>query len=145
MLLKLLKLLQPAYAEDMRNKIKALDQRLQEYLPKKNDQGEIIAGSGTESETDFGNIPVSDFYKPPTEGKVRDRYTNIYSAEACMNELLKNSGLTYFNGGLIEIDNKKYIATQCPIPNSFDDFWKVVWINNVEKIVMFTNMFEAVN
>lgn len=37
---------------------------------------------------------------------------------------------------------REYIATQGPLPGTKDDFWKMVWEQNVHNIVMVTQCVE---
>jgi protein tyrosine phosphatase len=73
--------------------------------------------------------------------KELSRYGNIFSSKSSMEKI---TGLndTFFNGSLMSLGNNKYIATQCPIPKTFETFWDVVWENDVKTIVMVTNWVE---
>ncbi|KAK1077355.1 phosphotyrosine-specific ptp2-like protein, partial [Friedmanniomyces endolithicus] len=46
----------------------------------------------------------------------------------------------YFNANFIKAtwSNKRYISTQAPIPGTFEDFWNVVWQQDIRVIVMLT-------
>jgi hypothetical protein len=78
----------------------------------------------------------------------KNRYPNIWPFEwnrvRIPNEPL---GLDYFNGSFIELDQmgsgRRYIATQAPVPGTFEDFWKVVWDQNVQVIVCLTAVEEG--
>lgn len=78
------------------------------------------------------------------ENKTKNRYYDIIPTDSTMVETSKNE---YFNGNLVKfLDNNPtaptYIATQAPIPNTFNDFWDVVFESNTDTIVMLTNFIE---
>lgn len=56
-----------------------------------------------------------------------------------------NSASDYFNANYITTNDValRYIATQGPLPDTFDDFWKVVWAKRVPVIVMLTTEIEG--
>ena len=46
----------------------------------------------------------------------------------------------YFNASFVKasLSNRRYIATQAPLPSTFNDFWGVVWEQRAKVIVMLT-------
>lgn len=38
---------------------------------------------------------------------------------------------------------KAYIATQGPKPNTLNDFWRMIWQERVEHIIMIANVIEG--
>ncbi|GAB7329893.1 hypothetical protein MBLNU13_g01603t2 [Cladosporium sp. NU13] len=72
----------------------------------------------------------------------KNRYNNIWPFE---HSRVKLEGVTrndcdYFNANYVKasLSHKRYISTQAPIPATFNDFWKVVWQQDVRVIVMLT-------
>ncbi|EDO30496.1 predicted protein, partial [Nematostella vectensis] len=61
-----------------------------------------------------------------------------------LNEIENVRGSDYINASHIDGYNKPnaYIATQGPIPTTFDDFWRMVWEQQSASIVMLTNLQE---
>lgn len=72
----------------------------------------------------------------------KNRYNNIWPFEHSRVRLqgVSQSGCDYFNASHIKASrsNKSYISTQAPIPATFNDFWNVVWQQDVRVIVMLT-------
>lgn len=93
----------------------------------------------------------SDTSKPPTRAGVqiaglekgnKNRYNNIWPFEHSRVRLqnVPSSGCDYFNASHIKAawSNKRYISTQAPVPATFNDFWNVVWQQDIRVIVMLT-------
>ncbi|GAB7363155.1 hypothetical protein MBLNU230_g3439t1 [Neophaeotheca triangularis] len=76
------------------------------------------------------------------EKGTKNRYNNIWPFEHSRVKLqgLPSSDCDYFNASHIRAawSNKRYISTQAPIPATFNDFWNVVWQQDVRVIVMLT-------
>ena len=77
----------------------------------------------------------------------KNRYPNIWPFEWNRVRIPNEpAGQDYFNGSFIEFDQtrggRRYIATQAPVPDTFEDFWKVVWGENVQVIVCLTAVQE---
>ena len=72
----------------------------------------------------------------------KNRYNNIWPFEHSRVKLqgVPSHGCDYFNANHIKAtwSNKRYISTQAPIPATFNDFWNVVWQQDVRVIVMLT-------
>ncbi|KAK3598811.1 hypothetical protein CHS0354_007413 [Potamilus streckersoni] len=77
----------------------------------------------------------------------KNRYTNILPYDHSRVKLLPTEdeeGSDYINANYIQGCNSKreYIATQGPLPATRDDFWRMVWEQNAEIIVMLTKCME---
>ncbi|KAK4541134.1 hypothetical protein LTR36_008208 [Oleoguttula mirabilis] len=72
----------------------------------------------------------------------KNRYNNIWPFEHSRVKLqgVPKTGCDYFNANYIQAawSNKRYISTQAPIPATFNDFWNVVWQQDVRVVVMLT-------
>ncbi|XP_022092211.1 receptor-type tyrosine-protein phosphatase kappa-like [Acanthaster planci] len=81
--------------------------------------------------------------------KEKNRYANIlpYDDTRVVLEKLPNKpNSDYVNASYIDgfDEPRKYIATQGPTKVSVDDMWRMVWQENVSKIVMLTNLRDGV-
>ncbi|KAK3598813.1 hypothetical protein CHS0354_007415 [Potamilus streckersoni] len=77
----------------------------------------------------------------------KNRYTNILPYDHSRVKLLPiedEEGSDYINANYIQGYNSKreYIATQGPLPATRDDFWRMVWEQSAEIIVMLTKCTE---
>ncbi|KAI9843502.1 MAG: hypothetical protein M1838_002603 [Thelocarpon superellum] len=72
----------------------------------------------------------------------KNRYNNIWPYDHARVKLEggPRGSCDYVNASHITTkwSNKRYIATQGPLPTTFDDFWRVVWEQDVRVIVMLT-------
>ncbi|KAF1978442.1 hypothetical protein BU23DRAFT_577314 [Bimuria novae-zelandiae CBS 107.79] len=72
----------------------------------------------------------------------KNRYNSIWPYEHSRVKLqgVSPGGCDYVNANHIQpsFSNKRYIATQGPLPATFNDFWNVVWQQDVRVIVMLT-------
>ncbi|EME41654.1 hypothetical protein DOTSEDRAFT_73901 [Dothistroma septosporum NZE10] len=95
----------------------------------------------------WGTTPKTPFVKEKVqiaglEKGNKNRYNNIWPFEHSRVKLqgVPSHGCDYFNASHIKAtwSNKRYISTQAPIPATFNDFWNVVWQQDVRVIVMLT-------
>lgn len=75
-----------------------------------------------------------------------NRYNNIWTYEHSRVHCPQQGD--YINGSFIEPARefgckRRYIATQAPLPSTFDTFWAVLWQQNVRTIIMATREFES--
>ncbi|PWN33430.1 uncharacterized protein FA14DRAFT_62138 [Meira miltonrushii] len=75
-----------------------------------------------------------------------NRYNNIWTYEHSRVQCPQQG--EYINGSFIEPARefgckRRYIATQAPLPSTFDTFWAVLWQQNVRTIIMATREFES--
>lgn len=72
----------------------------------------------------------------------KNRYNNIWPYEHSRVKLLSRpeGACDYVNASHIKASrsNKRYIASQGPLPATFEDFWSVIWEQGVQVIVMLT-------
>lgn len=72
----------------------------------------------------------------------KNRYNNIFPYDHTRVKLqgVPSGSCDYINASHVkaEFSNRRYIATQAPIPATFNDFWRVVWEQDVRVIVMLT-------
>ena len=76
------------------------------------------------------------------------RFKNIWPfdhARVRLNEPCVDDGSDYINASYIQprATNKRYIATQGPLPSTYRDFWTLCWEQNVRVIVMLTKQHEG--
>ncbi|XP_060599171.1 tyrosine-protein phosphatase 10D-like [Ruditapes philippinarum] len=77
----------------------------------------------------------------------KNRYTNILPFDHSRVKLRPSDdieGSDYINANYIPgyTSRREYIATQGPMQATFDDFWRMVWEQNVDTIVMLTKLME---
>ena len=76
------------------------------------------------------------------EKGAKNRYNNIFPYDHTRVRLqgVADGHCDYINASHIKApySGKRYIATQAPIPSTFNDFWRVVWEQDLRVIVMLT-------
>jgi protein tyrosine phosphatase len=90
--------------------------------------------------------PIGQMPKPVQiagiEKGSKNRYNNIFPYDHSRVRLQGEpaEGCDYINANYVKasFSNKRYIATQAPIPATLDDFWRVVWEQDARVIVMLT-------
>ncbi|KAF5907896.1 receptor-type tyrosine-protein phosphatase beta-like, partial [Clarias magur] len=95
---------------------------------------------------DVGRNQAMDAARLP-ENRCKNRYNNIlpYDATRVKLSCLEDDPCSdYINASFIPGNNfrREYIATQGPLPGTKDDFWRMVWEQNVHNVVMVTQCVE---
>ena len=81
-----------------------------------------------------------DLYKTSIENQHDNRYSDVLALESTRVNL---SNYFYINANYIQIsDNFRTIATQAPLPTTFENFWQMIIDNKTAVIVMLTKLTE---
>ncbi|KAL1845715.1 phosphotyrosine-specific ptp2-like protein [Paecilomyces lecythidis] len=87
-------------------------------------------------------LPTEGFRVAGIEKGSKNRYNDIYPFDHSRVRLqnVPSGECDYVNANHVkaEYTNKNYIATQAPVPDTFNDFWRVVWEQDVRVIVALT-------
>lgn len=107
--------------------------RMQEAL-----SGKVIYGTPTR----HGHTASKQIQIAGIEKGSKNRYNNIWPYEHSRVKIqgVAEGSCDYVNANYVQAaySNKRYIATQAPIPATFKEFWNVVWQQDVRVIVMLT-------
>ncbi|NWJ04966.1 PTPRJ phosphatase, partial [Crypturellus undulatus] len=80
------------------------------------------------------------------ENRGKNRYNNVLPYDISRVKLSARSHATddYINANYMPgyTSKKAFIAAQGPLPNTIDDFWRMVWEKNIYSIVMLTKCVE---
>jgi len=95
---------------------------------------------------------VIDEFATYTYNKKKNRYGDVLPLKGTvvkLNRIGTDISTEYINANYIQDIERdgnpppqKYICTQAPLLNTFTDFWRMTWDNNVVLIVMLTNLIE---
>ncbi|KAF7784514.1 hypothetical protein Agabi119p4_679 [Agaricus bisporus var. burnettii] len=100
--------------------------------------------------TDMNSAPDSSGFAysitAGVEKGAKNRYRNIWPFEHARVKLHQTHEADddYVNASYVQpmVTNKRYIATQGPLPATFTDFWTLCWEQNVHVIAMLTKEIE---
>ncbi|KAF4079469.1 hypothetical protein AMELA_G00178360 [Ameiurus melas] len=128
----------------VRSPIKAA--HFEAHLSKLQADSNYLLSEEFEDLKDVGRNQALDAARIP-ENRCKNRYNNILPYDAtrvklsCLEDDLCSD---YINASFIPGNNfrREYIATQGPIPGTKDDFWRMVWEQNVHNVVMVTQCVE---
>ena len=104
--------------------------------------GKVQFGTPKKSHPNSNTVETNKVQIAGIEKGNKNRYNNIWPFEHSRVKLqsVPHHGCDYINASFVKSawTNKKYISTQAPIPGTFNDFWNVVWQQDVRVIVMLT-------
>ncbi|KLJ05450.1 hypothetical protein EMPG_11064 [Blastomyces silverae] len=131
-----------AQATDVQDKGKRVSDRfLQIEKAEQCRMQEALSGNVSYGSPRSGS-PTKVFRIAGLEKGAKNRYNNIYPYDHSRVRLqgVPSGACDYVNASFIQSShsNKKYIATQAPIPATFNDFWRVIWEQDIRVIVMLT-------
>ncbi|XP_072046563.1 uncharacterized protein [Amphiura filiformis] len=113
-----------------------------EHMRMMNARGGIRYTEELNKLNDIGaNLPCNAASNAPE----KNRYRNILPYDTnrvCLHD--PPDGLDYINASYVDGHHGKneYIVTQGPLPNTIEDFWEMVWENEIPTIIMNTNLVE---
>lgn len=116
---------------------------LVQYVKNKKKKGIFLEYEDIRKEPPAGTFDVS---KKPCN-QVKNRYSDVLCLDQSrvkLNVLKSNEMTDYINASFLDGYKRKnaYIATQGPLPKTYDDFWRMVWEQMVLIIVMTTRVIE---
>ncbi|XP_077374050.1 receptor-type tyrosine-protein phosphatase beta [Festucalex cinctus] len=116
------------------------------YYDKLQADAHFLLSEQYESLKDVGREQPSDAALLP-ENRGKNRYNNILpydSTRVKLSHVDDDLCSDYINASYIPGTDfrREYIATQGPLPGTKDDFWKMLWEQNVRNVVMLTQCVE---
>jgi len=107
-------------------------------------------GDDTGFKEEFETLPKEQLFTWRTgedqRNKARNRFANIISYDFNRVELKQTRNKSNYINASYVVDyfgQKRYIACQAPIPSTVDDFWAMMWEQNIRGIVMLTRCVEG--
>nr|XP_022311908.1 uncharacterized protein LOC111117113 isoform X3 [Crassostrea virginica] len=102
--------------------------------------------------TEYKRLPNGDVSRCQAaqlpENRIKNRFKTTYpydNSRVVLEERWKDSDEEYINANYIKDfkDEKRYLAAQGPMSKTSSDFWRMIWQEQVECIVMLTNLIEG--
>lgn len=107
---------------------------------------------GEKYKNEFGGVSRGQVmkwdYAKQAQHKSKNRYGNLLAydhSRVVLDPLDEDPSSDYINANYVDgyKCSNRYIATQGPMTNTIDDFWRMIWQTNCHQIVMLTNLDEA--